>query len=383
MLNRDSDLFMSSIDEMLIGSLPKKRHTILIVDDEEHNLQLLKRTLRVDYNILTAKNGREGLMVLDQNIDNISMIISDHKMPEMEGTEFLEHANKMSPTIIKILLTGFSDTEILINAVNKCGLYQYILKPYTPEELHKVVQDGIEKFDLMASKAMILTDLRDLFYKTISSISSALDSKDPYTHGHSLRVTLYSLILANELNLSEKELEEIETAGLLHDIGKIAIPQKILCKPGRLTEEEFNLMKAHPENAEKLISSIKGLQGISSWLKTHHERWDGNGYPDGLCGEEIPLTARVIALADTYDAMTSTRAYRKALEHSVAMEEIKRCSGTQFDPRLADLFMKVSDLINAAKENPDFHYPKYSFLKKEIGSCIGECVEQKAVGGSL
>ncbi len=379
MLNRDSDLFMSSIDEMLIGNLKKTKHTILIVDDEEHNLQLLRRTLRGEYNILTAKNGREGLLVLDQNVDNISMIISDHKMPEMEGTEFLEHANKMAPTIIKILLTGFSDIEILTDAVNKCGLYQYILKPYMPEELHKIVKDGIEKFDLMASKAMILTDLRDLFYKTISSISSALDSKDPYTHGHSLRVTLYSLILANELNLSDKQLEEIETAGLLHDIGKIAIPQKILCKPGRLTDEEFDVMKAHPENSEKLIANIKGLQGISTWLKTHHERWDGNGYPDGLAGEEIPLTARVIALADTYDAMTSTRAYRKALEHSVAIEEVQRCSGTQFDPQLAAIFVRLSDLIGAAKENPELYYPKYSFLRKEIGSHIGESVEQRIV----
>lgn len=381
MLDLGTDLFMSSIDEMLIGNLKKKRHTILIVDDEEHNLQLLKRTLRSEYNILTAKNGREGLMVLDQNFDNISMIISDHKMPEMEGTEFLERANKMAPTIIKILLTGFSDIEILTNAVNKCGLFQYILKPFMPEELHKVVKDGVEKYDLVASKAMILTDLRDLFYKTISSISSALDSKDPYTHGHSLRVTLYSLILANELKLDDKQLEEIETAGLLHDIGKIAIPQRILCKPGRLTQEEFNVMKAHPENSEKLISSIKGLQGISSWLKTHHERWDGNGYPDGLAGEEIPLTARVIALADTYDAMTSTRAYRKALEHPVAIEEVRRCSGTQFDPQLAEIFVRLSDLIGAAKENPEEYYPKYSFLRKEIGSNIGECcTEQRAVG---
>ncbi len=370
MLNLDTDLFIHSIDEMLVSNLKKVRHTILIVDDEEHNLQLLRRTLRGDYHILTAKNGLEALDVLEEHVDHVSLIISDHKMPVMEGTEFLEKANKIAPTVIKILLTGFSDIEILTDAVNKCGLFQYVLKPYEPEELIKIVADGIEKFDLINSKAIILMDLKELFYKTIKSISAALDAKDEYTHGHSLRVTLYSLILANDLNLSDAKLEEIETAGLLHDIGKIAIPQSILCKPGRLTEDEFQIMKLHPENSERLITNVKKLKGISSWLKTHHERWDGMGYPDGLSGEEIPLTARIIAIADTYDAMTSTRSYRKALSHEIAIEEIKNCTGTQFDPILAKMFTDKSDLIRDAKERPEEHYPKYSFLAKEINSSI-------------
>lgn len=370
MLNLDSDLFIHSIDEMLTNNSKKAKHTILIVDDEDHNLQLLKRTLRNDYHILTAKNGYEGLMVLDEHIDHVSLIISDHKMPKMEGTEFLEKANQMSPSIVKILLTGFSDIEILTDAVNKCGLFQYILKPYEPEELKKIVENGIEKFNLISSKSTILMDLKELFYKTIKSISSALDSKDPYTHGHSLRVTLYSLILANELELNDRELEEIETAGLLHDIGKIAIPQSILCKPGKLTDDEFKVMKLHPENSERLITNIKKLKGISSWLKTHHERWDGQGYPDGLKKEEIPLSARIIAIADTYDAMTSTRSYREALSHEVAIKEIMDCSGTQFDPNLAAKFVNLAGLIKAAKENPEKYYPEYSFLHKEINYVI-------------
>jgi HD-GYP domain-containing protein (c-di-GMP phosphodiesterase class II) len=292
-------------------------------------------------------------------------------MPVMEGTEFLEHANKIAPGIIKILLTGYTDIEILTNAVNKCNLFQYIVKPYEPEEVLRAVEDGLEKFDLSNSKTIILKDLKELFYRTIKSIASALDSKDPYTHGHSVRVTLYSLILAKELGLNDKELEEIETAGLLHDIGKIAIPQSILCKPGKLTDDEFRIMKLHPENSERLVISIKKLNGISSCLRTHHERWDGRGYPNGLKGEEIPLSARIIALADTYDAMTSTRSYRIALSHEIAIEEIRKCAGGQFDPTLAAKFVELEATMKVAKENSEKYYKEHSYLQKEIDALIG------------
>ena len=240
-----------------------------------------------------------------------------------------------------------------------------MLKPFEPEELSNIVETGIKKFNLSSSKSAILKDLKELFYKTIKSIASALDSKDPYTHGHSLRVTLYSLILAKEIGLDDKLLEEIETAGLLHDIGKIAIPQNILCKPGKLTDEEFAVMKLHPSNSEKLILSIKKLAGISNWLKAHNERWDGRGYPDGLKGEEIPLSSRIVAIADTYDAMTSTRSYRTALPHEVAIDEIKKCAGSQFDPNLATKFIELEAIIKEAKENPEKYYSKYSYLQKE------------------
>jgi response regulator RpfG family c-di-GMP phosphodiesterase len=371
LLNFEKTLFSTGLDSILNTRQENLSHTILIVDDEDHNLQLLKRTFRGKYNVLTAKNGEEGLKILEENLEHVALIISDHKMPVMEGTEFLEHANKIAPGIIKILLTGYTDIEILTNAVNKCNLFQYIVKPYEPEEVLRAVEDGLEKFDLSNSKTIILKDLKELFYRTIKSIASALDSKDPYTHGHSVRVTLYSLILAKELGLNDKELEEIETAGLLHDIGKIAIPQSILCKPGKLTDDEFRIMKLHPENSERLVLSIKKLNGISSWLRTHHERWDGRGYPNGLKGEEIPLSARIIALADTYDAMTSTRSYRIALSHEIAIEEIRKCAGGQFDPTLAAKFVELEATMKVAKENSEKYYKEHSYLQKEIDALIG------------
>lgn len=366
MLNVKNDLILNSVGDLISATNIHHDHTILIVDDEINNLQLLKRTFRGKYKILTASNGLEGLETLKRNLQEVCLIVSDHKMPIMEGTKFLEEANNIAPDVIKILLTGFSDIEIITDAVNKCNLFQYILKPFNPDELQAVVQNGLDKFDLASSKSMILKDLKELFYKTIKSIASALDAKDPYTHGHSMRVTLYSIILAKELNVPENELENIETAGLLHDIGKIAIPQSILCKPGRLTDDEFVIMKSHPANSEKLIASIKKLHEVSPGVKHHHERWDGNGYPDRLAGEDIPFSARVIAIADTYDAMTSTRSYRKALDHDIAIAEIEKCAGGQFDPVLAAKFVEIGNIIKAAKDNPEEFYMQYSTLYQEL-----------------
>lgn len=353
-----------SIQTLFAPLFDNKKHTILLVDDEENNLQFLKRTFRSKYSILTAKDGQEALSVLEQNKNDIALVISDQRMPNMQGTEFMKILTDINPDIIKILLTGYSDTDTIVDAINDCHLYQYILKPIDPETLSSAVTAGLEKYDLTNNKINVLNDLKELFYKTIKSISSALDAKDPYTHGHSQRVTLYSLILAQELNLPASDMESIEIASLLHDIGKIGIPESILCKPGKLTDEEFDIMKMHPERGAQIILKISKMEVVSDWVKSHHEKWNGFGYPAKLKGEEIPLVSRIIALADTYDAMTSTRSYRVALSHEIAIEEIQKCAGSQFDPELAQKFVEIQDKIRLAKENPDEEYLKYSYLLK-------------------
>ncbi len=352
--------------DVVLNFAQDEKETVLLVDDEENNLQLLRRTFRGKYNLLMAHNGVEALDVVKQYGDKIALIVSDQKMPVMEGTDFLKKVRETNPQIIKILLTGHVDTDILVSAINDCDLFQYILKPFEVEELKIAVENGISKYSMANNNKVFYNELRELFYKTIRVISNALDTKDFYTNGHSLRVTLYSMILAKELGLDDSYMEDIEIAGLLHDIGKIAMPKSILCKNGRLTDEEFCVMKSHTTEGEKIVINIKKLQVISEWVKSHHEKYDGTGYPDGLKGEDIPLPGRIIALADTYDAMTSTRPYRKALSHEYAMSEIKRCAGTQFDPRLTEIFVNLSDKIDDARRNPEEAYQKYSFLVKNI-----------------
>ena len=367
MLSIDKNLQFEGLDNFFYVANEKMTNTILLVDDEINNLQLLKRALRGKYEILTASEGREGLEVLKNNLDKVSLIISDHKMPYMEGTEFLKRANDIAPDVIKILLTGFTDIEILTEAVNTCNLYQYVTKPFDPKELANIVASGIEKYNLSSSRSLMLRDLQELFYKTIKSISAALDAKDAYTHGHSMRVTLYSLMLAKTIYPNdERLLEQVEIAGILHDIGKISVPQNIICKPGKLTDEEFEIMKEHTICSEKLISNVKQWGEVGKAVRAHHEKWDGSGYPDGLKGEEIPLVGRIVAIADTYDAMTSTRSYRNALTHEIAMIEIRNCKGIQFDPYLAEIFIELGEKIKEAKEDPEKFYREYSVLQKKI-----------------
>ena len=358
----------SDLEDILLSNHKDKKHVILAVDDEENNLSFIKRTLRSNYDVLVATSGAEALKIVEERGHEISLIVSDQKMPMMEGTEFFKRISDDYPEVIKILLTGYSNIDVLVESINECHLFQYILKPFEPEQLCMIVDNGIKKYELSSSKVQILQDLSELFYKTIKSIAQALDAKDKYTHGHSMRVTLYALALAKKMDLPDDLLEEIETTGLLHDIGKIAIPEKILLKPGKLTEEEYAVIKTHPELGEKLVEGIEKLKLISGWLKSHHERYDGKGYPDGLAGEQIPVSSRIIAIADTYDAMTSSRSYRSALPHDSAMIEIEHCSGTQFDPNLAELFGQIGDEIKALKENPDFYYPQYSYLDKFMNS---------------
>ena len=360
----NKDLLISSVSSLLELQTQISRHTILIVDDEENNLQLLKRTLRNSYNILSAANGVEATKVLQEKGGEISLIVSDQRMPQMTGTEFLKIVNEKYPDIVKILLTGNTDLDIIIQAINECHLYQYVMKPFEPEDLKNMIETGLSTYELKSGKIRILQEMKELFYTTIKSISSALDAKDKYTHGHALRVTLYSLMLAKALQVPETDLETIEIAGLLHDIGKIGIPQAILCKNGKLTDEEYKVMCTHPAQGKKMVNAIKQFDNISEGISAHHEKWNGHGYPLGLKEEEIPYIARIIAIADTYDAMTSTRSYRQALSHEVAIAEINRCKGEQFDPHYAEVFVNIESIIRKAQEAPEEYYQKYSTIEQ-------------------
>lgn len=181
----------------------------------------------------------------------------------------------------------------------------------------------------------------DAVYECLRAIIVSLEEKDSYTYGHSIRLAEYAVMLATEMGLSEEEIREAELSALLHDVGKIGIPDSVLLKPARLTRAEFEIMKTHPVRSERIVQKISSLQHLLPGIRHHHERWDGHGYPDGLKGEEIPLYARLILVVDTFDAMTSTRPYRLALDKEVAIQELRRCAGTQFDADMVEHFIRA------------------------------------------
>jgi HD-GYP domain-containing protein (c-di-GMP phosphodiesterase class II) len=189
------------------------------------------------------------------------------------------------------------------------------------------------------NKAKLYKDLNDLFLSTIKAIANAIEAKDPYTRGHSDRIRTFSLLIAKELGLQEQEIKDLEIAALLHDVGKIGVPEALLRKRSALTPEENEEMMKHPVIGADILFSIKQLQSAIPGIRHHQERYDGKGYPDGLSGEDIPLLARIIAVADTFDAMTSDRPYRKALQDQEALKELEHCSGVQFDEKCVRAFI--------------------------------------------
>jgi len=328
----------------------ERKYRILIVDDEPDNLALLYRTLRTKYEITKADNAIVALEML--KTQEFDCILSDHKMPLMDGVEFLKRVYDMQPKTMRLLVTAYSDVKILIDAINYAKIYRYIKKPYTPDELLLIVESALETYQLKIDNENLITDLKDLFSGTIKAIIEALDAKDSFTLGRSRRVAFYALKIVNKMALSPSEVSQIELAGLLHDIGMIGVAENILNKTQQLTEDEYEKIKMHVQYSVKILEDIKQLQDITEIIKYHHEHYNGNGYPYGLKGEEIPLGSRIIAIADAYDSMISNRAYRKSRTPQEALDIIKQGAGIQFDPYLVQIFESV--LPEALKEIEDY-----------------------------
>ncbi len=336
------------------------KYTILVVDDEKDNLQLFIRTLRKDYNVLSAERGSDGIEILKNN--RIDAVLSDHKMPEMEGTEFLKYAYEINPEAVRILITAFADAEILRDAINAGKIHRYLKKPWTPKDLLNVVSACLEIYQLNRDNQKLANDLKELFSGTISAIMEALDAKDPYTSGRSKRVTFYALRMGEELGLSDERLSELELAGLLHDIGMIGVPVNIITKPGELTDEEYELVKGHTIIGMKILEEIKQLNHVIKIVGCHHEHYSGEGYPYGLKREEIPVESQIIAVADAYDGLISERAYRASLSHEEAKRRIQGASGSQFSPAVVEAFSKV--INSAAEEIKNFNMDKLDISNK-------------------
>lgn len=321
-----------------------QRYKILIVDDEPDNLQLLYRTLRRDYDVAKAQGPLEALDILKEN--QFNCILSDHKMPDMDGVEFLKRTYDMYPDTIRLLVTAYSDVEILMNAINYAKIYRYIKKPYSPEELLHIVQLALEYYQLKEDNKKLIVDLKDLFSGTINAIMDALDSKDSYTLGRSRRVAFYTSKIIAAMDLTKTEKATIELAALLHDIGMIGVQEDILHKVEKLTDEEREEIRKHVFYSVKILEDIKQLDKVTDIIKYHHEFYNGAGYPFGVRGEEIPLGARIIAIADAYDSLVSFRPYRDGLTPEEALKIIEQKRGEQFDPKILDIFESVVDEAN-------------------------------------
>ncbi len=318
-----------------------RRHNILVVDDEVPNLRLLRRVLSPDHEIFEADSGAAAITILES--ENISLVITDQRMPSMTGVQLLEHSILINPDTVKILLTGYTDVQALIDAINAGHVYKYLSKPWDAEDLKLTVRRALEAYELkenndrlLVELSQALSDLESVSVGTIRALADALDAKCDYTAGHSLRVSRFAVLIGRQLGLSPEHLRDVELGGILHDIGKIGVPESILWKPGSLTPEEKEIMSKHPVTSAEIIGDLKGLWRAREYVRHHHEYYDGTGYPDGLAGETIPIGSRIILVSDAYDAMTTDRPYRQAIGHEKAMAELVKLAGKQFDPKVVE-----------------------------------------------
>ena len=331
-------------------------YKVLLVDDEEDNLALLYRTLRGKYEIDKTTSPLQALEMLKSK--KYDLILSDHKMPEMDGVELLKRVYDNHPNTMRLLVTAYTDASILIDAINYAKIYRYIKKPYSPDELLLTVANTLEYLQLKLDNENLITDLKDLFSGTIKAIIEALDAKDSFTLGRSRRVTFYTMKIVEAIGLKDTDVSnKIELAGLLHDIGMIGISDDILYKVEKLSSDEYEEIKKHVKHGVRILEDIKQLRDVVEIIKYHHEHFDGGGYPFGLKGDEIPLGARIIAIADAFDGMLSTRAYREPMDPYSALSRLKEMAGGQFDPELVGAFERV--LPDAIEEVKTFEANNY------------------------
>jgi response regulator RpfG family c-di-GMP phosphodiesterase len=323
---------------------------ILIVDDDAQVREVLHQIfLSASYRCRQAANGQEGLKMF--RASRPPLIVTDLKMPVMDGIGLLEGVRREDEDTAVIVLTGAPDVKTAIDSL-KLGAYDFIMKPVNVDELLFAAERALERRQLLIERREYqellerrveeaTRDLHDAYRATLEALGSALDSRDVGTESHSRRVHGYALATARAYGVPEAEIPDLEHGVLLHDIGKIGIPDAILLKPGPLTPEEWKTMRRHPEIGKRLIENVPFLLGAIPIIYCHHEKWDGSGYPRALKGEEIPLGARIFSVVDAFDAMTFDRPYSKAVPFQAAFTEITRCSGSHFDPTVVDAFLRV------------------------------------------
>lgn len=306
---------------------------VMFVDDETGILNSLDRLFADSgVRIFTAQTGRDALEILKNN--EISVIVSDNRMPVMTGIEFLQQAKEFSPDTVRVLLTGYADIKAAMDAINKGEVYKFITKPWDDVELKDIVFNAIKRHE-------VITSLRRADEPALLALAQTIELKDPYTRGHCDRVANYALSIAEALGLDSEMQKHILHGGWLHDAGKIGVPEAVLNLEGKLSPEQFEIIKHHPAWGADVAKTARLPLPVVNIIMHHHERYDGKGYPLGLRGNEIPLEARIIAVADTYDALTSDRPYRGSMSYENAQIIISESKGLHFDPEITEIFLSI------------------------------------------
>ncbi|SFC07862.1 HD-GYP domain-containing protein [Butyrivibrio sp. YAB3001] len=322
---------------------------IIVVDDDPIILKKTWNTLTdAGFKVVVFKSGKA---LLEHVKDNLApdLILMDINMPEMDGFEVINELQKSKAAwkdTPVIFLTADEDEDTETKGLS-LGAMDFIRKPFVASVLVLRVKHAVELIGLQRDlESMVDEKTKEnelLFLHVVECLADAIDAKDKYTNGHSGRVADYSKEIAARYGYDEKRQEKIFMMGLLHDVGKIGVPDEVINKPGRLTDEEFACIKKHPAIGGKILSNIKEMPELAAGAKWHHERYDGRGYPEGLAGDDIPEEARIIAVADAYDAMASNRSYRGALPQEKVRSEIEKGKGSQFDPKFADIMLGMID----------------------------------------
>ncbi|HYV25797.1 MAG TPA: HD domain-containing phosphohydrolase [Pyrinomonadaceae bacterium] len=334
----------------------KTKPRLLIVDDEPEVRGVLRDLLSGAYECGEAASAEEALGQL--RVSEFHLVISDITMSGMSGLEMIPHVKVASPDTVIVMISGMQTIESAINAL-RLGAFDYLMKPFDLRQAEAAVERALHHHELIVAKRRYENHLEDLvtqrtaeldealgslenaYRSTLQALTAALEARDAETHGHSERVVTFSLRLGREYGLTSAEMKALEFGSLLHDIGKIGVPDAILRKPAKLTEEEWERMREHPLHGQQILRGIKFLTGAARVVAQHHEKWDGSGYPLGLKGEDIDVCARIFSVADAFDAITSDRVYRKGRSYEVALAELDEWAGRQFDPKIVEAFHRV------------------------------------------
>lgn len=314
---------------------------VLVVDNEPLVAEAMLRSLQAfGYAVKVASSGHQALGILSQQ--PVDLCISDFHMPGMDGASFIREVHTRYPLIPIVVLTGDGSID-LVRKVLDSGASDFIIKPWRVQELPLVIERNLLRHQLwVTEQKRHLHQLNQAYSDLLEALLCALETREKEIEGHSERVTAYTMILAEAMELPTHTHPDLERGALLHDVGKIGIPDHILFKEGPLNESEWEIMRQHPLIGYRMCTKVQSLQiAAKEIVLCHHERWDGSGYPQGLRGEEIPLSARIFAVADAFDALTSDRPYRKALSIEQALEEIERCAGTYFDPQITKVLLGI------------------------------------------